>query len=83
MADDNVSFERDIRPMFRDIDVQHMSGFGVALDDYAYMSQPKNAENVLAFLNGKAQPQMPPGGPFWSEEQLERLSRWIAGGCAK
>ncbi len=82
MPDEKVSFERDVRPMFREMDVQHMRGFGVLLDDYAYMSQRENAENVLGFLNGREQPQMPPGGPFWDSGQLDRLSRWIAEGCA-
>jgi hypothetical protein len=31
-----VSFADDIRPMFREIDVDHMRGFGVLLDDYTY-----------------------------------------------
>jgi hypothetical protein len=76
-----VSFADDIRPMFREIDVDHMRGFGVLLDDYAYMSQHDNAEQVLRYLDGTIEPQMPPHGPFWTKEQLEMLSRWITGGC--
>ncbi len=34
-----VSFAADVRPLFRDIDVEHMGDFGVMLHDYAYMSQ--------------------------------------------
>jgi hypothetical protein len=80
MANDAVSFDRDIKPLFRQVDVDHMSGFDVLLDDYDYMSNAENAQAVLEFLNGKRQPQMPPGGPFWSGEQLGLLSRWIEGG---
>jgi hypothetical protein len=65
-----VSFADDIRPMFREIDVDHMRGFGVLLDDYAYR-----------YLDGTIEPQMPPDGPFWTKEQLEMLPRWITGGC--
>lgn len=80
MADDGVSFERDIKPLFRQIDIDHMSGFGVLLDDYGYMSDEKNAQGVLDSLDGTRQPQMPPGGPFWSVEQLALLRRWIEQG---
>jgi hypothetical protein len=80
MANDAVSFERDIKPLFRQIDIDHMSGMDVMLDDYEYMSDEQNAQAVLDFLNGTRQPQMPPGGPFWSNDQLGILSRWIEGG---
>ena len=80
MADNVVSFERDIKPLFRQVDIDHMSGFDVLLDDYGYMSDGKNAQSVLDFLNGTRQPQMPPGGPFWSVEQLALFSRWMEQG---
>jgi hypothetical protein len=80
MANDAVTFERDIKPLFRQIDIDHMSGMDVMLDDYEYMSDEQNAQAVLEFLNGTRQPQMPPGGPFWSSEQLDLVSRWIAQG---
>lgn len=81
MQADSRSFERDIRPLFRPIDLKHMSGMGVLLDDYAYMSDAQNAKTVLEYLNGTQQPQMPPDGPFWSEEQLNLFSQWLAQGC--
>jgi hypothetical protein len=76
----SLSFERDIRPLFRDVDVKHMSAMDVFLDDYAYMSDAQNAKAVLEYLNGTQQPQMPPGGPFWSEEQLNLFSQWMEQG---
>ena len=75
-----ISFARDIRPLFRPVDIQHMSPMGVLLDDYAYMSDPQNAKVVYEFLNGERQPQMPIGGPFWSEEQLQLFSDWMTAG---
>lgn len=80
MANDAVSFERDIKPLFRQIDIDHMSGMDVMLDDYQYMSDEQNARAVLEFLDGTRQPQMPPGGPFWSNDQLGILRRWIEQG---
>jgi len=72
-----ISFARDVRPLFRPIDIQHMSPMGVLLDDYTYMSDPQNAQVVYEFLNGERQPQMPIGGPFWSAEQLQLFSDWM------
>lgn len=81
MTNGTVSFERDVKPLFRQIDIDHMSGMGVLLDDHAYMSDRQNAQAVLEFLNGTRQPQMPPGGPFWSVEQIALFSRWMEQGC--
>jgi hypothetical protein len=52
--------------LFRAIDISHMKRLGVGVDEYAYMSNPDNANSVLANLsphNGKA-----PSGPFWTAE---------------
>jgi len=73
-----VSFTADIKPLFRAIDVSHMKRYDVKLDDYAYMSDPNNANSVLANLsphNGES-PSMPPGGPYWTATQLALFAQW-------
>jgi hypothetical protein len=73
-----VSFATDIKPLFRAIDISHMKRFGVDLDDYTYMSNPNNANSVLANLsrhNGEP-PSMPPGGPYWTAAQLAIFAQW-------
>jgi hypothetical protein len=75
-----LSFERDIRPLFRPVDIDHMSGMDVLLDDYAYMSNAQNAQAVYEYLSGTKQPRMPPGGPFWSDEHLSLFARWMEQG---
>jgi len=74
-----VSFATDIKPLFRPIDVAHMQRHGVMLDDFAYMSNPRNALAVQATLTGNP-PSMPPGGPYWTPQQLDIYARWIADG---
>jgi hypothetical protein len=74
-----VSFATDIKPLFRPIDVAHMQKHGVRLDDFAYMSDPDNALAVQQTLTGNP-PSMPPGGPYWTPEQLDIYARWIADG---
>ena len=73
-----VSFARDIRPLFRDVDVEHMERHGVRLDDYDFMSDPDNADKVLAVLSPSESdpPSMPPGGPYWTEDQLALFAQW-------
>jgi hypothetical protein len=46
-----VSFARDIRPLFRAVDISHMQPHGVKLDDYTFMSKPDNANKVLRTLS--------------------------------
>jgi hypothetical protein len=73
-----VSFATDIKPLFRTIDVSHMKPFGVKLDDYSYMSNSDNANTVLETLsphNGEP-PSMPPGGPYWTGDQLALFVQW-------
>jgi hypothetical protein len=73
-----VSFEVDIKPMFRAIDISHMESFGVELDDYTYMSNPSNADSVFATLSPHdgEPPSMPPGGPYWTAAQLSLFVQW-------
>jgi len=78
-----VTFQQ-IVTMFREIDILHMKGLGVLLDDYAYMSDSagdhKNAQAVYDSLTGAAQPQMPPGGPYWTRDQLDLFAKWMSDG---
>jgi hypothetical protein len=73
-----VFFAADIKSLFRAVDISHMKRFGVELDDYTYMSNPNNANRVLANLsphNGEP-PSMPPGGPYWTAAQLALFVQW-------
>jgi hypothetical protein len=76
-----VSFNNDIKPLFREIDVEHMKRYSVVLDDYAYMSDGagdhRNAKAVLSTLTEK---KMPPGGPFWPQDQLDLFAKWMSDG---
>ena len=77
----SVSFAKDIKPLFRPMDVEHMSPFGIVLDDYAYMSDASNDHaNARAVFDTLKDQSMPPGGPFWSKEQLDLFSKWMADG---
>ena len=85
-----VSYATDIRPLFRSQDIDCMSGQGVMLDDYGYMSDASgdgtypdhaNARQVSCYLSPNAcTPRMPFGGPYWSTAQLDLFQQWMDDG---
>ena len=86
-----VSFAGEIAPLFNARDVACMTRRGVKLDDYGYMADAAgdgtypdhaNARDVLARLTGDEQPQMPMGGPYWPDTQIETFKQWMADGFA-
>jgi hypothetical protein len=89
MTPNGVSFAADIKPLFSSGDIGCMSGQGVYLDDYQYMSDPAgdsnyadhaSARHVYARLTGTETPRMPKGGPFWTTPKLETFKSWMTGG---
>jgi hypothetical protein len=69
-----VSFEADIRPLFRPEDVEEMSW---AFDLSSYEDVKENAEAIYDRL---ADGSMPCDGA-WEAERVERLRVWIDAGC--
>ena len=73
-----VSSARDIRPLFRAVDISHMKRYKINLGDYTFMSNPDHANKVLRTLSphGDDPPSMPPSGPYWTEDQLALFAQW-------
>ena len=74
-----VSFAKQIRPLFTDMDVEHMSFF---CDLSSYDDVKTNASAILGRLNGTAGVRMPPdfaGGP-WPQENIALFEQWIKDG---
>ena len=57
-----------------------MKRFGVELDNYTYMSNPDNANKVIVTLSPHdgEPPTMPPGGPYWTSDELALFAQWHA-----
>lgn len=79
MAD--VSFEKDILPLFTETDIDHMNDQGVMLSDFDYMKEPDNAADVLRTLeDGSMPPTWGGGGGAWSEDKVALFRSWVEGG---
>jgi hypothetical protein len=74
MAD--LSFERDIRPLFRDKDVESMSGH---FDLSSYEEVSEHADAIHAHL---ADGSMPCDGA-WPAENVERFGQWMEAGLPR
>jgi hypothetical protein len=76
-----VSFEKDIKPLFRQIDIDHMGKHNIFLDKYTYMADPSNDHgNAQSVEETLVDQSMPPGGPYWSMEQLLLYKQWRSDG---
>lgn len=73
----DLSFDKDIRPLFTQTDIDHMEPFGVELNNFEYMSDKSNADAVYEVLSAKT---MPPNDP-WPDDKVKVFKAWIDGGC--
>jgi hypothetical protein len=69
----NVSFERDIRPLFRQKDRDSMLR---AFDLFDYDDVVENADAIVGSLRSG---QMPCDGA-WPSDQVDKLQQWIDAG---
>jgi hypothetical protein len=77
-----VSFAKDIRPLFTSIDVDHMSAF---FDLTSYGDVRNNAQEILQRLKGQGGSVMPPppakgGDGPWTPDKIGLFQSWIEGG---
>jgi hypothetical protein len=72
-----LSFATDIRPLFRDEDIDCMKPMGVDLDDPAWMCV---AANALTVYGAVAAGSMPPDEP-WPKDRVLLFKEWMDAGC--
>jgi hypothetical protein len=77
--DDALNFEKDIRPMFTDLDVAHMKPAGIDLSSASDVKV--NADAIYAAVSGGTMPPPSSGEARWSNEMCERFKRWQDQGC--
>ena len=75
MSAEPVSFERDVKPLFRERDRQSMS---FAFDLWSYDDVRARADDIAARLRDGS---MPCDGA-WNDDRVAVFQRWIDGGLA-
>jgi hypothetical protein len=82
MADQEpLSFAKDIRPLFTDLDVAHMKPFGMDLssgDDVA-----KNADAIISSVQTGNMPPASSGEPRWTDAMCALFEEWQRQGCPR
>lgn len=71
-----LSFATDIRPLFREEDIECMKSMGVELDDPVWMCVSANAQSVYDRL---ADGSMPPNEP-WPADRVALFREWMDAG---
>jgi hypothetical protein len=80
---DTVTFVANIRPLFTQLDIDHMSWF---CDLSKFEDVKANAQEILNRLKGQGGSVMPPpptkgGDGPWSVDKIDLFRAWIEGGC--
>jgi hypothetical protein len=75
MSAEPVSFERDVKPLFRERDRGAMSSY---FDLWSYEDVSANADAILDQVESGS---MPCDGP-WDADRVETFRRWAEGGKA-
>jgi len=71
-----LSFAADIRPLFRDKDIEAMKAMGIDLSSYEDVR--KRVRDIYARLSAR---EMPCDEP-WSDRHTRKLKEWMEGGMA-
>ena len=78
MLEQSVGFENDIKPLFTDIDRDHMS---FMFDLSSYDDVKNNADDIYDAVSNHRMPPPPPrdNGP-WSQDKIDKFKAWMDGG---
>jgi hypothetical protein len=79
MIDGQLSFAKDIRPMFTDADVVHMQPLGIDLSSKDDVE--KHAEAIYKVVSEGTMPPRSSGEDRWPPEKCERFKLWQSQGC--
>jgi hypothetical protein len=75
-----TSFARDIAPLFRPVDVQHMARPDLDLDLSSYETVRAANSRILRRVKAAGRPMPPPPHQRWTAAQTALFERWIAEG---
>jgi hypothetical protein len=74
-----VSFAKDIRPLFTDLDVAHMKRAGMDLSSHDDVTA--HADAIYQTVSSGSMPPPSAGEPRWTEDMCALFKRWQTQGC--
>ncbi len=78
MTGQTVGFENDIKPLFTDIDQDHMS---FMFDLSSYDDVKNGADDIYDAVSNHRMPPPPPRGVGpWSQDKIDKFKAWMDGG---
>jgi hypothetical protein len=74
-----LSFAKDIRPLFTELDVAHMKPAGIDLSNRADVEA--HADAIYRTVSEGSMPPASAGEVRWSPEMCDRFKKWREQGC--
>jgi hypothetical protein len=74
-----TSFARDIRPMFTDLDVNHMRAAGLDLSSFNEVAA--SADAIYQTVSDGTMPPKSSGEARWTDAMCALFKQWQADGC--
>ena len=75
MSKSFVSYAKDIKPLFTEVDRDHMS---FMFDLWSYDDAKSNANNIYEAVSNQTMPPANAGGP-WPQSKIDTFKAWIDG----
>lgn len=77
VSDASLSFAKDIRPMFTQMDIDHMSGMMDLSDRDSVFA---NADAIYTTVSDGSMPPPNSGEPRWTPEMCAKFETWMEQG---
>lgn len=79
MANEKPSFARDIRPMFTDMDIDHMKKAGLDLSSHDEVVA--SADQIYHTVSSGSMPPPSSGESRWTQAMCDTFKAWQNAGC--
>ncbi len=77
MSQSTVSYAKDVKPLFTEVDRNHMS---FMFDLWSYDEVKSHANDIYDAVSNQTMPPPGAGGP-WPQSRIDKFKEWIDGGC--
>ena len=72
-----LSYEKDIKPMFTQMDQNHMKTRGSKFDLWSYADVKRKASAILTRVKNGSMPPPSSGEKRWTDDMVNKFQQWI------